>query len=66
MPREEDVRTIAKRAVKIALFCVGLVVLLSIINIYILLVQVDSIAGISQRVIEVEKKIEKMQQPMGK
>ncbi len=62
MPHEEDVRTIAKRAVKIALFCVGLVVLFSIVNIYVLLVQVDSTAGISHRVIEVEKKLEKLEE----
>ncbi|RDU53438.1 hypothetical protein CQA49_06010 [Helicobacter sp. MIT 00-7814] len=61
MAHEEDVRAIAKRAVKIALFCVGLVVLFSIVNIYVLLVQVDSTAGISHRVIEVEKKIENME-----
>lgn len=58
---EEDSRKIAKRAVKISLFCVFLVVVFALINVYVLIVQIDATAGISHRVIELEQNVAAIQ-----
>lgn len=48
--REEEGQKIAKRAVKIALFCVFITLLLSLINIYILINQITATAAMSKEI----------------
>lgn len=55
--REEDSRLIAKRAVKIALFCVFVTLLLSLINIYILINQVSATAAMSKEIKALQEKV---------
>lgn len=59
--REEDSSKIAKRAVKISLFCVCLVLVLSVLNLYMIMTQIDANAGISHRVIELEQHVKDLQ-----
>lgn len=40
MPQEEESRKIAKRAVKISLFCVGIVLIFAVITLYVLITQI--------------------------
>ncbi|MCI7711382.1 MULTISPECIES: DUF5408 family protein [Helicobacter] len=61
--REEDSLKIAKRAVKISLFCVCLVLVLSMLNLYMIMTQIDASAGISHRVIELEQHVKDLHKP---
>lgn len=49
---------IAKRALKISIFCVFLILLIGMFCLYVLLSEVDATAGLSQRVDRIEKKLE--------
>lgn len=49
---------IAKRALKISIFCVFLILLIGLFCLYVLLSEVDATAGLSQRVDRIEKKLE--------
>ncbi|MCI7485164.1 MAG: DUF5408 family protein [Helicobacter sp.] len=62
MPQEEESRKIAKRAVKISLFCVGIVLIFAVITLYVLITQISATAGISHKVTELEQKLHKIQQ----
>ncbi len=55
--REEESQKIAKRAVKIALFCVFITLLLSLINIYILINQISATAAMSKEIKVLQEKI---------
>ncbi len=48
--REEESQKIAKKAVKIAIFCVFITLLLSLINIYILINQITASAAMSKEI----------------
>uniref|UniRef100_UPI0025AEB24D DUF5408 family protein n=1 Tax=Helicobacter japonicus TaxID=425400 RepID=UPI0025AEB24D len=48
--KEEESQKIAKRAVKIALVCVFITLLLSLINIYILINQISATAAVSKEI----------------
>lgn len=49
---------IAKRALKISIFCVFLILLIGMFCLYVLLSEVDATAGLSKRVDRIEKKLE--------
>lgn len=51
---------IAKRALKISIFCVFLTLLMSMFCLYVLLSEVNATAGISKRVDCIEKKLESL------
>ncbi|WP_334096560.1 DUF5408 family protein [Helicobacter typhlonius] len=57
MKTEEESQKIAKRAVKIALFCVFITLLLSLINIYILINQISATAAMSKEIKVLQEKI---------
>ncbi|WP_394954538.1 DUF5408 family protein [uncultured Helicobacter sp.] len=61
--REEDSLKIAKRAVKISLFCVCLVLVLGVLCVYMMVTQIDASAGISHRVIELEQYVKALSKP---
>lgn len=50
---------IAKRALKISIFCVFLILLIGLFCLYILLSEVNAVAGLSKRVDKIEKKLER-------
>ncbi len=53
--KEEESQKIAKRAVKIALFCVFVTLLLILINIYILIIQASATAAMSKEIKELQE-----------
>lgn len=61
--REEDSLKIAKRAVKISLFCVCLVLVLGVLCVYMTLTQIDASAGISHRLVELEQYVKALPKP---
>ncbi|WP_170126709.1 DUF5408 family protein [Helicobacter brantae] len=50
---------IAKRALKISIFCVFLTLVIGMFCLYVLLSEVDATAGLSKRVEQIEKKLER-------
>ena len=48
--KQEEAQKIAKRAVKIAIFCIFITLLLSLINIYILINQISATAAMSKEI----------------
>lgn len=55
--REEDSRKIAKRAVKISLFCVFATLLLSLITLYVLINQISATAAMSKEIKTLQEKV---------
>ncbi|WP_291027504.1 DUF5408 family protein [Helicobacter sp.] len=55
--KEEETQKIAKRGVKIALFCVFITLLLSLINIYILINQISATAAMSKEIKVLQEKL---------
>lgn len=55
--KEEESQKIAKRAVKIALVCVFITLLLSLINIYILINQISATAAMSKEIKVLQEKL---------
>lgn len=54
---EEESSKIAKRAIKISLFCVLITLLFSLINIYIVINQISATAGMSKEIKTLQEKI---------
>lgn len=54
---EEESSKIAKRAIKISLFCVLITLLFSLINIYIVINQISATAGMSKEIKILQEKI---------
>ena len=61
--REEVSLNIVKRAVKISLLCVSLVLVLGVLCVYMMLTQIDASAGISHRLVELEQYVKALQKP---
>lgn len=56
--KEEESSKIAKRAVKIALFCVLITLLFAMVNIYILLNQISATAAMSKEIKALQERLE--------
>lgn len=55
--KEENSNAIAKRAVKIAIACVFITLLLSMVNIYILINQITATAAMSKEIATLQEKL---------
>lgn len=57
MPKEQEAREIAKKAVQIVFFLGIVVVLLMMINLYMLINQINASAKMSQQIKKIEKRL---------
>ncbi|WP_187864891.1 DUF5408 family protein [Helicobacter pylori] len=57
MPKEQEAREIAKKAVQIVFFLGIVVVLLMMINLYILINQINASAQMSQQIKKIEERL---------
>ncbi|OOQ01823.1 hypothetical protein BB420_01090 [Helicobacter pylori] len=57
MPKEQEAREIAKKAVQIVFFLGLVVVLLMMINLYMLINQINASAKMSQQIKKIEKRL---------
>ncbi|MCQ2727697.1 DUF5408 family protein [Helicobacter pylori] len=57
MPKEQEVREIAKKAVQIVFFLGIVVVLLMMINLYMLINQINASAQMSQQIKKIEERL---------
>ncbi|WRA82387.1 DUF5408 family protein [Helicobacter pylori] len=57
MPKEQEAREIAKKAVKIVFFLGIVVVLLMMINLYMLINQINASAQMSQQIKKIEERL---------
>ncbi|WP_187929524.1 DUF5408 family protein [Helicobacter pylori] len=61
MPKEQEAREIAKKAVQIVFFLGIVVVLLMMINLYILINQINASAQMSQQIKKIEERLNQRQ-----
>ncbi|MGL2789791.1 DUF5408 family protein [Helicobacter pylori] len=61
MPKEQEAREIAKKAVQIVFFLGIVVVLLMMINLYMLINQINASAQMSQQIKKIEEKLNQEQ-----
>ncbi len=61
MPKEQEAREIAQKAVKIVFFLGLVVVLLMMINLYMLINQINASARMSQQIKKIEERINQEQ-----
>ncbi len=57
MPKEQEAREIAKKAVQIVFFLGIVVVLLMMINLYMLINQINASAQMSQKIKKIEERL---------
>ncbi|WQV41649.1 DUF5408 family protein [Helicobacter pylori] len=57
MPKEQEAREIAKKAIQIVFFLGIVVVLLMMINLYMLINQINASAQMSQQIKKIEKRL---------
>ncbi len=61
MPKEQEAREIAQKAVKIVFFLGLVVVLLMMINLYMLINQINASAHMSQQIKKIEERLNQEQ-----
>ncbi|WRG64204.1 DUF5408 family protein [Helicobacter pylori] len=61
MPKEQEAREIAKKAVQIVFFLGIVVVLLMMINLYMLINQINASAQMSQQIKKIEERLNREQ-----
>ncbi|ANH46372.1 DUF5408 family protein [Helicobacter pylori] len=61
MPKEQEAREIAQKAVKIVFFLGLVVVLLMMINLYMLINQINASAQMSQQIKKIEERLNQEQ-----
>ncbi|GAA7577511.1 DUF5408 family protein [Helicobacter pylori] len=61
MPKEQETREIAKKAVQIVFFLGIVVVLLMMINLYMLINQINASAQMSQQIKKIEERLNQEQ-----
>ncbi len=61
MPKEQEAREIAQKAVKIVFFLGLVVVLLMMINLYMLINQINASAHMSQQIKKIEERLSQEQ-----
>ncbi|GAA8417323.1 DUF5408 family protein [Helicobacter pylori] len=61
MPKEQEAREIAKKAIQIVFFLGIVVVLLMMINLYMLINQINASAQMSQQIKKIEKRLNQEQ-----
>ncbi|MGL2341872.1 DUF5408 family protein [Helicobacter pylori] len=61
MPKEQEAREIAKKAVQIVFFLGIVVVLLMMINLYMLINQINASAQMSQQIKKIEERLNRGQ-----
>ncbi|GAA7563422.1 DUF5408 family protein [Helicobacter pylori] len=61
MPKEQETREIAKKAIQIVFFLGIVVVLLMMINLYMLINQINASAQMSQQIKKIEKRLNQEQ-----
>ncbi|ADO06338.1 DUF5408 family protein [Helicobacter pylori] len=61
MPKEQEAREIAKKAVQIVFFLGIVVVLLMMINLYMLINQINASAQMSQQIKKIEERLNQEQ-----